>query len=127
MTCPIVGLAISADGEFIYFTPLSSHDFYRVETSALRVNPADDNLAFIRAANSVQYLGQVGTSYNVNLNNAHCIPCCRLVVKRMASKATRPGKYTFQVRNTILSTLTTHKRALYHRLCVLRLLLGQIP
>ncbi|KAL4255539.1 major royal jelly protein family protein [Pleurotus pulmonarius] len=54
------GLAISADGEFIYFTPLSSHDFYRVEASALRVNPADDNLAFIRAANSVQYLGQVG-------------------------------------------------------------------
>ncbi len=53
------GLAISADGQFIYFTPLASHDLYRVETSALRVNPADDNLAFIRAANSVQYLGQV--------------------------------------------------------------------
>lgn len=53
------GLAISADGQFIYFMPLSSHDLYRVETSALRVNPADDNLAFIRASNSVQYLGQV--------------------------------------------------------------------
>ena len=53
------GFAISADGEFIYFTPLASRSLYRVETSALRVNQADDKLAFIRAANSVQFLGEV--------------------------------------------------------------------
>lgn len=54
------GIAISADGKFIYFTPLSSRDLYRVETSALRGNTNNDSLAFLRAANSVQYLGEVG-------------------------------------------------------------------
>jgi len=44
----------------IYFTPLDSRDLYRIETSALRGNPSKDNLAFLRAVNSVQYLGEFG-------------------------------------------------------------------
>ncbi|KAF5341412.1 hypothetical protein D9758_012278 [Tetrapyrgos nigripes] len=56
----IDGFAISANGKFIYFTPIASRDFYRVETGPLRVNPADDPFAVIRAVQSVQYLGQLG-------------------------------------------------------------------
>ncbi|KAF8889683.1 NHL repeat-containing protein [Infundibulicybe gibba] len=52
------GFAISADGQHIFFTPLASRDLYRVDTAALRVNPANDNLAFLRVANTVQYLGE---------------------------------------------------------------------
>ncbi|KIJ27588.1 hypothetical protein M422DRAFT_37660 [Sphaerobolus stellatus SS14] len=51
---------ISADGSFIYFMPLSSRNLYRVETAALRANPNVDNLAFIKVANSVQFLGEIG-------------------------------------------------------------------
>ncbi|KAL0949011.1 hypothetical protein HGRIS_009109 [Hohenbuehelia grisea] len=54
------GFAISADGESIYFTPLASRDLYRVDAAALRVDPAEDNLAFLHVANSVQYLGEFG-------------------------------------------------------------------
>ncbi|KAF9446591.1 NHL repeat-containing protein [Macrolepiota fuliginosa MF-IS2] len=54
------GFAISADGKFIYFTPIASRDFWRIETAALRGNTNNDPLAFIRAANSVQYLGEMG-------------------------------------------------------------------
>ncbi|EIM89727.1 uncharacterized protein STEHIDRAFT_108398 [Stereum hirsutum FP-91666 SS1] len=56
----IDGFAISADGQFIYYTPLASRDLYRVPTAALRINPANENLAFLKAADSVQYLGQYG-------------------------------------------------------------------
>ncbi|ESK86402.1 major royal jelly protein [Moniliophthora roreri MCA 2997] len=56
----IDGFAISADGRFLYFTPIASRDLYRVETAPLRVNPANDPFAFIRAAQSVQFLGQMG-------------------------------------------------------------------
>ncbi|KAJ8091182.1 hypothetical protein PM082_004158 [Marasmius tenuissimus] len=56
----IDGIAISADGRFIYFTPIASRDLYRVETAPLRVNPANDPFATIRAAQSIQYLGQMG-------------------------------------------------------------------
>ncbi|KAG7092918.1 hypothetical protein E1B28_009223 [Marasmius oreades] len=54
------GLAISTDGRSLYFTPFSSRDLYRVETAPLRVNPANDTFAVIRAAQSVQYLGEMG-------------------------------------------------------------------
>ncbi|KAF8991579.1 major royal jelly protein-domain-containing protein [Cyathus striatus] len=54
------GIAISNDGQFIYFTTIASRTLWRVETSALRVNPADDNLAWIRAANSLTNLGESG-------------------------------------------------------------------
>ncbi|KAF9259924.1 NHL repeat-containing protein [Marasmius fiardii PR-910] len=56
----IDGFAISADGRFIFFTPIASRELYRVETAVLRVNPADDVFAFIRAAQNVQFLGQMG-------------------------------------------------------------------
>jgi sugar lactone lactonase YvrE len=54
-----IGIAISADGNFFYFTPIASRDLYRVETSALRGNTNKDPQAFLRAADSVQYLGEV--------------------------------------------------------------------
>lgn len=54
-----IGIAISADGKFIYFIPLASRDLWRVETAALRRNTNKDRLAFLQAANSVQYLGEV--------------------------------------------------------------------
>jgi len=54
------GIAISPDGKFIYFTPIVSRDLFRVEASALRVNPSEDKTAFLRAANSVQYMGEIG-------------------------------------------------------------------
>lgn len=63
------GLAIGADGKSVYFTPLDSRDLYRVDASALRANPEDDNLAIIRAANSVQYLGEVRNP-NVQVDSA---------------------------------------------------------
>ncbi|KAK7038993.1 hypothetical protein VNI00_010385 [Paramarasmius palmivorus] len=56
----IDGFAISADGRFLYFTPIASRDLYRVETAPLRVNPADDVFAVVKAAQSVQFLGQMG-------------------------------------------------------------------
>ncbi|KAL0567803.1 hypothetical protein V5O48_014196 [Marasmius crinis-equi] len=56
----IDGFAISADGRFIYFTPIASRDLYRVETAPLRINPANDIFATIRAAQSVQYMGEMG-------------------------------------------------------------------
>ncbi|TFK39760.1 major royal jelly protein-domain-containing protein [Crucibulum laeve] len=56
----IDGFAIGADGKHLYFTPLASRDLYRIETAPLLVNPAEDKLAFIRAANSIQYLGEFG-------------------------------------------------------------------
>ncbi|XP_006463858.1 hypothetical protein AGABI2DRAFT_138136 [Agaricus bisporus var. bisporus H97] len=56
----IDGITISPDGKFIYFTPIASRDLYRVETSALRRNTNNDTLAFLLAADSVQFLGEVG-------------------------------------------------------------------
>ncbi|EIM83584.1 NHL repeat-containing protein [Stereum hirsutum FP-91666 SS1] len=60
----IDGFAISADGQFIYYTPFASRDLYRVPTAALLLNPADDNLAFLKSADSVQHLGQIGGQAN---------------------------------------------------------------
>ncbi|KAJ8515901.1 hypothetical protein ONZ45_g6742 [Pleurotus djamor] len=54
------GLAISADGETIFFTPLASRDFYQVDTAALRIDPKVDNLANIKVEDSVRFLGQMG-------------------------------------------------------------------
>ncbi|KAL1688773.1 major royal jelly protein-domain-containing protein [Schizophyllum commune] len=54
------GFTLSADGEYAYFTPIASRDLYRVPTELLRVNPQHDRSAVIKAASSVQYLGEVG-------------------------------------------------------------------
>ncbi|THU82039.1 NHL repeat-containing protein [Dendrothele bispora CBS 962.96] len=56
----IDGFAISADGKFLYFTPVASRELYRVETAPLLVKPSDDPFSVIRAVNSVQFLGQMG-------------------------------------------------------------------
>ncbi|KAL1716404.1 major royal jelly protein-domain-containing protein [Schizophyllum commune] len=56
----IDGFTLSADGEYIYFASISSRDFYRVPTAPLLVNPLHDSTATVKAANSVQYLGELG-------------------------------------------------------------------
>ncbi|KAJ8454440.1 hypothetical protein ONZ45_g19306 [Pleurotus djamor] len=54
------GIAISADGETIYFAPLASRDFYQVDAAALRIDPKVDNLANIKVENSLRFLGEMG-------------------------------------------------------------------
>ncbi|KAL1743802.1 major royal jelly protein-domain-containing protein [Schizophyllum fasciatum] len=56
----IDGFTLSADGAYIYFTPISSRDLYRVPTEPLRTNPLHDSAAALRATSSVQYLGELG-------------------------------------------------------------------
>ncbi|KAF9006184.1 major royal jelly protein-domain-containing protein [Cyathus striatus] len=72
------GIALSPDGAFLYLTPLAGRSLFRVDTAVLRVNPADDMFAAMRAENSIQYLGETGgqpdglesdTSGNIYLTN----------------------------------------------------------
>ncbi|EJU02270.1 hypothetical protein DACRYDRAFT_116000 [Dacryopinax primogenitus] len=56
------GIALSADGEYLYYTPLSSRRFYRVPTALLRVPPNGQNpSAAFDAIAGVEFLGQHGS------------------------------------------------------------------
>lgn len=59
----IDGVQISADGETMYYSPLTSNYLYSVPTSVLLVNDTD-SLAEQRAHNSVTNLGQRGGNAN---------------------------------------------------------------
>ncbi|KZT53115.1 MRJP-domain-containing protein [Calocera cornea HHB12733] len=56
------GIALSADGEYLYYTPLSSRRLYRVPTALLRVPPGALNpSAAFDAIAGVEFLGQHGS------------------------------------------------------------------
>jgi sugar lactone lactonase YvrE len=56
------GIALSADGEYLYYTPLSARRFYRVPTALLRVKPdALNPSAAFEAIAGVEFLGQHGS------------------------------------------------------------------
>ncbi|EJU02269.1 MRJP-domain-containing protein [Dacryopinax primogenitus] len=58
-TTGVDGIALSADGEWFYFSPLASRRFYRIATELLRVQPGPLNpTAQDAAVAGVQYLGQ---------------------------------------------------------------------
>ncbi|KDQ63710.1 hypothetical protein JAAARDRAFT_189254 [Jaapia argillacea MUCL 33604] len=62
------GIALSADGEWLYFTPLSSRRVYRVPTSALLVEPSPSNpFAADQAIALTQFLGSGGGSHSDGL------------------------------------------------------------
>lgn len=52
------GIAISPDGEVLYYCPLSSRDLYSIETDLLR----DTNVTELQLAYCVKYLGEKGAS-----------------------------------------------------------------
>ncbi|KZT53116.1 hypothetical protein CALCODRAFT_557712 [Calocera cornea HHB12733] len=53
------GNALSADGDYLYYTPLASRRFYRIATALLRVQPGPNNPTAQNAAVAgVEYLGQ---------------------------------------------------------------------
>ncbi|CCM05865.1 uncharacterized protein FIBRA_08101 [Fibroporia radiculosa] len=55
------GIALSADGEYIYVTPLTSRHLYRVPTSYLKQQPSSVNpYAALLAHEAVQTLGEFG-------------------------------------------------------------------
>ncbi|KAI0635247.1 major royal jelly protein-domain-containing protein [Trametes polyzona] len=56
------GIALSADGEFLYYTPLAGRHLFRVPTSVLKVRPSATNPnAIILANQAVQDLGETGS------------------------------------------------------------------
>ncbi|EPQ51699.1 hypothetical protein GLOTRDRAFT_65283 [Gloeophyllum trabeum ATCC 11539] len=58
------GIALSADGAYLYFSPLSSRRLYRVPTSYLLVQPSGANPNAANAAiAATQYLGEMGGSH----------------------------------------------------------------
>ncbi|OCH93332.1 hypothetical protein OBBRIDRAFT_327300 [Obba rivulosa] len=57
------GIALSADGEFLYVSPITSRQLWRVPTSVLKVQPSPANPnAIILANQAVQNLGQKGSN-----------------------------------------------------------------
>lgn len=58
------GAELSADGNTMYYSPLTSDYLYSIETQYLRANPANDALSSQRASNHVQNLGQRGGNAN---------------------------------------------------------------
>ncbi|TRM66758.1 major royal jelly protein-domain-containing protein [Schizophyllum amplum] len=56
----IDGFTLSADGAYVYFSPIASRDLYRVPTEPLRANPSHDVTATVKAASAVQFLGEMG-------------------------------------------------------------------
>jgi sugar lactone lactonase YvrE len=61
------GLAISADGSYIYYTPLASRRWYRVPTQPLRVPTQGDGAVATAAAAAkglVEYLGTNPSHFN---------------------------------------------------------------
>ncbi|EMD31899.1 hypothetical protein CERSUDRAFT_119203 [Gelatoporia subvermispora B] len=55
------GIALSADGEFLYVSPITSRQLWRVPTSVIKVQPSSANPnAIILANQAVQNLGQKG-------------------------------------------------------------------
>ncbi|KAI0635246.1 major royal jelly protein-domain-containing protein [Trametes polyzona] len=59
------GVALSPDGEFFYFAPLSARRLFRIPTSFLKVQPSATNPnAIILANQAVQDLGDVGSHLN---------------------------------------------------------------
>ncbi|KAL1943936.1 hypothetical protein VTO73DRAFT_3754 [Trametes versicolor] len=56
------GIALSEDGEFLYYTPLAGRRLFRVPTSFLKVQPSSTNPSAIVLANqAVQDLGETGS------------------------------------------------------------------
>lgn len=58
------GIELSLYGDTMYYSGLTSDYLFSVPTSFLRVNPAEDPLSEIRAANAVSNLGQRGGMAN---------------------------------------------------------------
>ncbi|EOR03743.1 hypothetical protein E3P92_03933 [Wallemia ichthyophaga] len=61
-TTGIDGIALSADGEWIYYTPMTSRKVYRVPSEKLRTKPSTLNTNAKHAADAaVEFLGQKGS------------------------------------------------------------------
>ncbi|KAH8810870.1 major royal jelly protein-domain-containing protein [Xylogone sp. PMI_703] len=58
------GIELSADGEVLFFSPLTGDFLYSVETKYLRVNPSTDPLATVVANDNVKFLGGRGGNAN---------------------------------------------------------------
>ncbi|OJT01736.1 hypothetical protein TRAPUB_7792 [Trametes pubescens] len=59
------GVALSSDGEFFYFAPLSARRLFRIPTSFLKIQPSAVNPnAIILANQAVQDLGDTGSHLN---------------------------------------------------------------
>ncbi|KAI1326270.1 major royal jelly protein-domain-containing protein [Xylariaceae sp. FL0255] len=58
------GVELSADGQVMYYSALTSDYIYSIKTKFLRANPANDTLASKRAYNNVKNLGQRGGNAN---------------------------------------------------------------
>ncbi|KAH9832498.1 major royal jelly protein-domain-containing protein [Rhodofomes roseus] len=57
------GIALSPDGEYIYFAPLASRQFWRIPTSYLKVKPGPDYpSAYMLAKRAVEHLGESGSN-----------------------------------------------------------------
>lgn len=57
------GIALSADGEYLYFSPLASRHFWRIPTSYLKQQPGPTNpAAYLLAKQAVQSLGESGSN-----------------------------------------------------------------
>ncbi|KZT10478.1 uncharacterized protein LAESUDRAFT_755975 [Laetiporus sulphureus 93-53] len=55
------GIALGADGEYLYVTPLAKRRLFRIPTSYLKQQPSSDNpYAFIQARQAVEDLGGFG-------------------------------------------------------------------
>ncbi|KAH9922544.1 major royal jelly protein-domain-containing protein [Amylocystis lapponica] len=53
------------DGEYLYFAPLSSRQFWRIPTALLRVEPSSENpYALMLAKQAVEHLGELGSHAN---------------------------------------------------------------
>ncbi|KAL6299415.1 major royal jelly protein-domain-containing protein [Sparassis latifolia] len=56
------GIALSADGEYLYVSPLADRHFWRVPTTYLKVQPSSENpYAALLARQAVQEMGEAGS------------------------------------------------------------------
>ncbi|KAH9922547.1 major royal jelly protein-domain-containing protein [Amylocystis lapponica] len=56
------GIALSADGTYLYLTPLSSRSLWRVPTALLKVQPSSQNpYAYMRARQAVELVSEMGS------------------------------------------------------------------
>ncbi|OAP58841.1 hypothetical protein AYL99_06138 [Fonsecaea erecta] len=65
------GIQISPDGEYIYYSPLTSQNLYRVPTANLLLQDSQSPLAEQAASNNVSWLGQRGGEANGFEGDSH--------------------------------------------------------
>ena len=83
------GIALSADARWLYYRPLTDHNYWRIPTSALR----DDKLAPAEIAEKVEYLGSSVMSGGLIMSRSGTLYGGDLEHRTVAALTLKPGSH----------------------------------